>query len=124
MSSNYHRPVTDLNEKTEAAKLWWRSRTPEEREAALAPHLDKITPIVCITVPVPFCGLIEVFISSMRGREQFQVKVSKRALAKLRDLFSCPSSKKWRAKTYPKAVCFYHGGEIRKRTDPRSGGAF
>jgi len=86
--------------------------------------LDRITPIVCITVPVPFCGLIEVFITSTRGSKKHAVKISKRGITKLRDLFLSPSSKNWRAKKYPHAVCFYHGGELVTRHDPRSGRRF
>ena len=114
----------NISTETEKAKLWWRSRTPQEKEAGIDAWLDKITPIVCITVPTPFCGLIEVFITSMRGRKQFQVKVSKRALIQLRDLFLSPSRKKWRAVVNPKCVCFIHGGEIVKRSDPRWWGRF
>jgi hypothetical protein len=108
----------------ERARLWWRSRTPEEKEAGISAWMDKITPIVCITVPKPFCGRIEVFISGMRKSSRKEVNVSERALIKLRDLFLEPSKKKWRAVRRDKCVQFIHGGELRKWNDPRSGGSF
>lgn len=105
-------------------KFWWRSRTPEEKDSGLSAWLDKVTPICCITVPVPFCGVIEVFITSMRGRKQFQVKVSKRALIQLRDLFLCPSQKKWTVKKDSRGIHFLHGGELRRWNDLRGAGRF
>jgi hypothetical protein len=114
----------NIEQAIQDAKLWWRSRTPEEREAGLAPWLDKITPLIFITVPVPFCGLVEVFSSSMTGRRQRYVKVSKRALEHLRDLFLNPDSKKWTVKKYPDKIIFFRGGELIPRGHTRSGGRF
>lgn len=124
MPNNFHSPEKDINAAIARAKVWWRSRTPEERESGIDAWLDKITPIVCITVPVPFCGVVEVFSTSMKRSRKITVKVSKRAYLSLKGLFLNPSLKKWRVKVYPKAVLFFHGGELVKRGDRRHGGRF
>lgn len=94
-------------------RTWWRSRSPEEREAGLAPHLYKITSLSLIEVPVPFCGHIEVFIFSLGRTKRKSVKVSKRQIGLLRDLYSCALSKKWKVVRKPDCVQFWHGGEVR-----------
>ena len=93
-------------------KTWWRSRTPEERESGLAPHLYKMTSTSMIEVPVPFCGHIEVFVFSMGRTKQRHVKVSKRQVLLLRDLFRSPDRKKWTVQKGKDCVQFWHNGRL------------
>ena len=96
----------------EKAKLWWRSRTPQERNSGISYNLDTISPIRSITVPVPFQGVVVVSVSSMTSHKQSVVKVSKRQLNSLRDLFSLPGHKGWRVLQGKNRVVFIRGGEI------------
>lgn len=93
-------------------KMWWRSRTPEERESGLAPHLYKITSTTLIEVPMPFGGLIEVFIFSMGRTKHRVVKVGKRQVQLLRDLFLSPSTKKWKVQKRETCIQFWHDGKL------------
>ena len=101
----------------EEAKLWWRSRSPQERNSGISYNLDTISPIRSITVPVPFCGRIVVSVSSMTSHKQRVVNVSKRQIATLRDLFSLPGHKGWRVIQKPDKVIFTRGGEIHAWAD-------
>ena len=93
-------------------KTWWRSRSPEERDSGLAPHLYKITPTSMIEVPLPFCGHIEVFIFSMGRTKHRVVKVSKRQIGLLRDLFICPEAKNWTVLRGETFVRFWHNSKL------------
>lgn len=108
----------------DAWRTWWRSRSPEEREGGLAPHLYKITQISLIEVPVPFCGHIEVFVFSLGRTKRRSVKVSKRTIGLLRDLFLCPNRKKWTVKKKETCVQFWRGGVLLDRTGVPVAGGF
>lgn len=97
----------------ETWREWWRTRSPEEKEAGLAPHLYQITPLCLIEVPVPFCGRIEVFIFSLGRTKHRVVSVSKRQIDLLRDLFLSPNRKKWTVKKEKDCVQFWRGGQVR-----------
>lgn len=96
----------------ESAKVWWRSRTPQERDSGISYNLDKITPIRSIVVPVPFQGCITVSVSSMAIHKQRVVNVSKRQVNSLRDLFLSESHKGWRVVSLKDKVVFTRGGEL------------
>ena len=64
----------------EEAKLWWRSRTPQERDSGISYNLDGLTPIRSIVIPKPFQGRIKVFVTSHRSYRERIINVSKRQL--------------------------------------------
>lgn len=101
----------------EDAKIWWRSRSPQERNSGISYNLDTISPIRSITVPVPFCGRIVVSVSSMTSHRQRVVNVSKRQIATLRDLFLLQGHKGWRVIQKSDKVVFTRGGEIHAWAD-------
>lgn len=92
--------------------LWWRSRTPQERAAGFSPTKYRMYPTICISVPTPFCGLVEVFLSSPAGSHTHTVRVSKRALEKLRLFYRSANSKGWYVKPRKDCIQFWRDGRV------------
>ena len=90
----------------------WLESHREPFSGPIPPYWAVITPIHRVTVPVPFCGFVRVFISRGANKKERDVKVSKRSLFLLRDLFLRSGGEKWSVEKKTDSVIFSRGGEI------------
>ena len=96
----------------EQAKLWWRSRTPEEKKAVLTTQGYLFFPTIVITVPVPLQGYILIRWTNDGFDLERTVVLGTKQIERMRTFYKRCNQKGWTVKATKEAVTFTRAGRV------------
>ena len=96
----------------EQAKLWWRSRTPEEKKAVLSTQGYLFFPTIVITVPVPLQGYITIKRTNDGYENEVTVLLGTKQIERMRNFYKKCSQKGWMVSSGKDGVTFTRPGRV------------
>ena len=96
----------------EQAKLWWRSRTPEEKKAVLSTQGYLFFPTIVITVPVPLQGYITIKRTNDGYENEVTVLLGTKQIERMRIFYKKCNQKGWTVRSGKGSVIFTRPGRV------------
>ena len=96
----------------EQARLWWRSRTPEEKKAVLTTQGYLFFPTIVIAVPVPLQGYITVKRINDGYENEVTVLLSTKQVERMRNFYKKCNQKGWTIRNEKDSVVFTRPGRV------------
>ena len=96
----------------EQARLWWRSRLPEEKTAILTSKEYLFFPNIAIVVPVPLQGYITVIRTNENFREEINISLRTKQTELLRRFYLKANQKGWVVQRGKDSVVFVRPGRV------------
>jgi len=96
----------------EQARLWWRSRLPEERTLLLSTKEYLFFPNIVLVVPVPLQGYMTVRLIQGDVVKEREVRLGIKQIERLRVLYKKANQKGWTIRSVKGAIEFIRVGRV------------